>query len=296
MIVGTISNSMRLPFLALTPACVFLGAGSVIPGQSDIDIHLLLLALLGALLAHISVNTLNEYADFKSGLDLKTTRTPFSGGSGALPKHPELAAHVLVVGIACLIGTSLIGIFFAWKHGAGIVPLGVAGLVLVVGYTQWITRRPFLCLIAPGLGFGFLMVAGTHFALTGEYLAFTWLVGVVPFLLINNLLLLNQYPDLHADREAGRNNLLIAYGTRTGAAIYGAFVILAIAAVILFVASGLLPALSLVVLLPMPLALLAFRGALRHAEDIGDHPHYLGANAAVAVLTPALLGASIMLG
>ena len=287
---------MRLPFLVLTPACVFLGASSVIHNRPGIDIHLLLLALLGAVLAHICVNTLNEYADFKSGLDLITTRTPFSGGSGALPRHPEMAILVLVVGIACLIGTSMIGIFFAWEYGAGIIPLGVAGLSLVVGYTQWITRRPFLCLIAPGLGFGFFMVAGTHFALTGEYSSFSWLVGVVPFLVINNLLLLNQYPDLRADREVGRNNLLIAYGTKAGAMIYGLFVMLAIAAVILLVVSGLLPTLSLVALLPIPLALLALSGAVRHAEDIGDYPHYLGANVAVAVLTPALLGASIMLG
>jgi len=287
---------MRLPFLVLTPACVFLGASSVIHSRPGVDMHLLLLALLGAVLAHICVNTLNEYADFKSGLDLITRRTPFSGGSGALPRHPEMATPVLVAGIASLIGTSLIGIFFTWKYGTGIIPLGVAGLVLVVGYTQWITRRPLLCLIAPGLGFGFLMVAGTHFALTGEHSSFSWLVGLVPFFVINNLLLLNQYPDLHADREVGRNNLLIAYGTNAGAIMYGSFVMLAIVAMILLVVSGVLPTLSLVALLPIPLALLALSGAVRHAENIGDYPHYLGANVAVAVLTPTLLGASIMLG
>jgi len=296
MIVSTITKSMRLPFLVLTPVCVFLGASGVIHNGPAVDIPLLLLALLGALLAHICVNTLNEYSDFKSGLDLITSKTPFSGGSGALPKHPEMAMFVLAVGIISLVGTAMIGIFFAWKYGMGIVPIGLAGLVLVAGYTQWITRRPFLCLIAPGLGFGFLMVAGTHFVLTGEYSLFSWLVGVVPFLVINNLLLLNQYPDLLADREIGRNNLLIAYGTKTGSMIYGLFVILAIAAVVLLVVSGLLPTLSLVALLPVPLALLALNGAVRHAEDIGNYPHYLGANVAVAVLTPTLLGASILLG
>ena len=293
---GTLLKSMRLPFLALTPACVFLGASSAVPTQPEIDTRLLLLVLLGALLAHISVNTLNEYADFRSGLDLKTRRTAFSGGSGALPRHPELATAVLALGISSLVGTALIGILLAWNHSAAIVPLGLAGLALIVGYTQWINRRPFLCLIAPGLGFGLLMVAGTHFALTGEYSAFSWLVGVVPFLVFNNLLLLNQFPDLDADREAGRNNLVIAYGTKTGAWVYAAFAMLAIAALIVFVAVGLLPVLSLVVLLPMPLALLALRGAFRHGENIGDYPHYLGANVSVALLTPILLGASILLG
>ncbi len=47
------------------------------------------LVLLGALAAHGAVNALNEYADYRSGLDLRTARTPFSGGSGTLVDHPQ---------------------------------------------------------------------------------------------------------------------------------------------------------------------------------------------------------------
>ncbi len=293
MIVRTISKSMRLPFLVITPACIFLGLSIVVNNRFTVDIRLLLLALLGAVLAHVCVNTMNEYFDFKSGLDQKTKRTLFSGGSGALPQNPEMEIIVLAVGIACLIGTLIVGIFFVWKYGPGIIPIGVAGLVLIISYTPWITKQPFLCLIAPGLGFGFLMVAGTYIALTGEHSPFSWLVGIVPFCLINNLLLLNQYPDLRADQEVGRKNLLIVYGAKTSAMVYGSFVIMTIVAVTSFVFSGLLPKLSLIALVPMPLAFLALRGAIKHRDDIGDYPQYLGANAVVAVLTPALLGASI---
>jgi hypothetical protein len=52
---------------------------------------MVLLIFIGALFAHISVNTLNEYFDFKSGLDLTANKTPFSGGSGALPNTPDVA-------------------------------------------------------------------------------------------------------------------------------------------------------------------------------------------------------------
>jgi len=38
---------------------------------------------MATLSAHIAVNTLNEYMDFKSGLDYETLKTPFAGGSGA---------------------------------------------------------------------------------------------------------------------------------------------------------------------------------------------------------------------
>ncbi len=103
---------MRFPFLVLTPVCVFLGASTVIAAQTNVSLLLLVLALLGALLAHVSVNTLNEYFDYKSGLDFTTTRTQFSGGSGALPRNPEMLSAVFTVGIASLIATLMIGGFF----------------------------------------------------------------------------------------------------------------------------------------------------------------------------------------
>jgi 1,4-dihydroxy-2-naphthoate octaprenyltransferase len=217
----TVIQSMRPPFLVLTPVCVFLGASTIVASQENVDLYLFFLALLGALLAHISVNTLNEYFDFKSGLDLITTRTQFSGGSGALPHRPEMATVVLIAGIASIMTTLVIGVFFIWKYGLGLMPIGVIGLLLVVTYTGWINRHPFLCLIAPGTGFGFLMVVGTQFVLVGEYMLLSWLVAIVPFFLVNNLLLLNQYPDIKADAKVGRNHFPIVYGINVSNGVYG---------------------------------------------------------------------------
>jgi len=287
---------MRGPFLILTPVCVFLGVSTVVANQTSVDFPLLVLVLLGAVLAHISVNTFNEYLDFRSGLDLTTTKTQFSGGSGALPKNPEMASTVLAVGTASLVATSLIGIFFVWKYGLEIIPIGIVGLVLIVTYTGWITKHPFPCLIAPGLGFGFLMVVGTQFVLQGEYSTLSWIVAVVPFLLVNNLLLLNQYPDIQADADIGRNHLPIAYGTTISNMVYAFFVVATIVVITTCVLVNYFPALSLIALLPMPLAFFSLGGAIKYGETIGNYPQYLGANVAVSILTPLLLGVSIMIG
>ena len=287
---------MRLPFLVLTPVCVFLGVSVVVANQEDISLLLLVLALLGALLAHISVNTLNEYFDFKSGLDLATKRTKFSGGSGALPRNPEMVGAILVTGIISLIATLIIGGFFVREYGTGIVPVGLAGLVLIVTYTGWINRYPVLCLIAPGVGFGFLMVAGTQFVLEGEYSPLSLLVAVVPFFLVNNLLLLNQYPDIQADATVGRNHFPIAYGINRSNMVYGLFALATISAIVIYVLIGYLPALSLIALLPMPLAFYSLHGAIKFGDAIGSSPRYLGANVAVTILTPLLLGISIIIG
>ena len=90
---------MRVPFLILTPACVLLGLGTAVWTTGRINIWHFILALIGAISAHISVNAFNEYFDFKSGLDAHTHRTPFSGGSGTLQQHPQAARLALVTAI-----------------------------------------------------------------------------------------------------------------------------------------------------------------------------------------------------
>ena len=289
-------QSMRGPFLVLTPVCVLLGVATVVANKAPVDWSLLGLCLFGALLAHISVNALNEYADFRSGLDLATQRTPFSGGSGALPQHPEMARAVLVLGVVALLGVILLGLYFLRQHGLALLPIGLAGLLLVVTYTGWVNRHPFICLIAPGLGFGILMVVGTQYVLQGEYSPLSLLAAVVPFFLVNNLLLLNQYPDIEADRDAGRRHFPITYGTRISSGVYAVSVLLTVFVIVAGVLSGYFPPLSLVALLPMPLALYAVSGAVRHGAAIGAYPQYLGANVAVVLLTTLLLGVSLIMG
>lgn len=287
-------RSSRPSFLILTLVCVFLSWSLSIHNQIETQNYLLVLSFAGALLAHISVNLLNEYSDFKSGLDLNTHKTRFSGGSGALPENPEAAETILITGIVALFLTASIGLFFVWQYGWQILPIGLCGLLLIVTYTRWINRNPFLCLIAPGTGFGFFIVAGTYFVLTGEYSTSLWIICFIPFFLVNNLLLLNQYPDIEADKKAGRKHILINYSTKAGNIAYALFASLSMITIIIAVIAGTLPSLSLIALLPMPLACYALSGAIRYQDKLGNYPNYLAANVAVTLLSPALLGTSLL--
>ena len=296
MKLGALLQTTRGPFLLLTPACVLLGAAVVAADGAELNTLSLSLCLLGALCAHVAVNTLNEYHDFHSGLDLATERTPFSGGSGALPNNPELERAVLMLGLLSLLVVTGIGLYFLQQLGAAILPIGLAGVLLVLFYTGWVNRHPFICLLAPGLGFGVLMVVGTQLVLQGHYTVAAGLAALVPFFLVNNLLLLNQYPDIEADRDAGRRHFPITYGTGISSGVYAISVLLTVCVIVAGVLSGHFPPLSLVALLPMPLAFYALSGAVRHGAAIGDYPQYLGANVAVVMLTTLLLGVSLILG
>jgi 1,4-dihydroxy-2-naphthoate polyprenyltransferase len=291
-----VAAAARPNFMVLTPACVLLGAAAAIHEAGRVEVADALLALLGAALAHAAVNLLNEYDDFRSGLDAITVRTPFSGGSGALPANPQAAPAALVAGVLCLAGTAAVGGYFAWARGAAIVPLGLLGLAIVVAYTPWITRRPLVCLLAPGLGFGPLMVMGTAFVLTGRYGAAAAWASLVPLFLVSELLLVNQFPDIEADRKVGRDHLPIRLGRRASARIYAALLLAAFAVPPAGVALGLLPGWSLLALTPLPLALFLARGVVRHAEDQARLVPLLGLNVALILGTITLYAAGILIG
>ncbi len=138
-----ILGPMRVPFLLLAVVCVLLGVATAFYQTGDLDVRYLLLALVGGLGAHIAVNALNEYDDFRSGLDQKTERTPFSGGSGVLPANPDKARYGLVIGLVAVAVTVAIGVFFMIVHGWLILPLGLMGLLVVV------TRTARCCVWCP---------------------------------------------------------------------------------------------------------------------------------------------------
>lgn len=289
-----ITQSLRLPFLVLSPTCVFLGA-AIVSQQQNINLYILLLAMLGALLAHIAVNTLNEYHDFNSGLDMLTRKTPFSGGSGFLPQNPSHAQRVLMIGIIALLATGLIGIFFILRYGLELLPLGLVGIFIIVTYTGWINKHPILCLLAPGIGFGVLMVVGTQFVLQGHYSADSLFIAIIPFSLTNNLLLLNQYPDIDADKHIGRHHLPIAYGIKVSNIIYAVFTFITLITIVSGILLGYLPTLSVLALFPPLLCFYALSGAIKYGKQIADYPNYLAANVAATILTPIILSVSLML-
>ena len=291
-----IFGPMRLPFLILTPACVLLGAATATWSGNELNLLHLALVLIGAISTHISVNALNEYDDFKSGLDLKTEPTPFSGGSKALPDHPDKAHIGFITGLMTFAIAVLIGIYFIFIHGYWLLPLGILGLIIVAAYTRWITKNPFLCLIAPGLGFGPLMVMGTDFALTGSYSLTAFAASMVPFFLVSDLLLLNQFPDVKADKGVGRKHLPIAIGREACVKVYGLFLSGAYITIVLGYIAGTLPVEAFLAFLSIILAVPTVKGVAGNANDIPKLIPYMARNVIICIATPVLLAVGLFFG
>ncbi|MGY6630452.1 MAG: prenyltransferase [Wenzhouxiangella sp.] len=252
----------RGPFLVLGVLCVAVAAAAVVAEQGRVDAWLLLLVLLAASLAHASVNAFNEYRDFRSGLDLMTLRTPMSGGSGTLPAHPAAARLALLFAVACLIGSVVIGVYLASRSDWRLLIPGFVGVALVCAYTPWINRSAWLCLLAPGLGFGPVITLGAYWVLGGQQTDTAVLLSLLVGLLASSLLLLNQFPDVEADRRVGRAHFPIRYGLEASVRVFAGLQLSVLLLLLTALLTARLPAAVWpVVLLP----LLALPGLLRRA-------------------------------
>ena len=135
---------IRVPFLILALILGILGSAVAwyesIRYGSPFNIWYAILATFGLLIAHAAVNIFNDYFDARSGLDYKTSRTPFSGGSGAVPSGLLTIQQSLWLGIACFVLLVPIAMFFILKTGLMLLPLLVLAMLLIVFYTPLILK------------------------------------------------------------------------------------------------------------------------------------------------------------
>jgi 1,4-dihydroxy-2-naphthoate octaprenyltransferase len=289
-------GTIRAPFLVVTPACVAVGVATAWRQTGVMNWLNVGIVLAGAICAHICVNTFNEYFDFRSGLDARAIRTPFSGGSGSLQARPELARATLLLSCFAFIAVAVGSLYFVLLRGWLLVPPVAVGLFLLVTYSTWWVFNPIACLLAPGIGFGVLMVLSVHFCLAGSYTGTALVASLVPTFLVSDLLLLNQFPDVKADRSVGRKHFPITAGPRASSTIYGAFLLLNYLAVAGGVAAGVLPVACLLALLSVVLAVPAWLGARRNAENIPALVPAMGLNVIITVATPILLAVGLFVG
>jgi len=282
----------RPNFLILTVVLSFLG---ICMAWHDGAFHAghAILAFVGLLLCHISVNVLNDYYDYKSGIDLKTRRTPFSGGSGFLPAASLKPEHVFWFGIACFLLAVPIGIYFVLVSGILLLPLLVIGAVCILLYTPILTRLNWPEW-APGAGLGALPVLGTYFVQTGEYTIPALIASIPSAILVHNLLFLNEFPDAEADKTAGRKTMPITLGKTKASIIYSVLTGLVYLWIIGWVVAGLMPFWCLITLMTLPFAVRAIQGALNYQDESKLIPA-LANNVMLILLTQFLLGVGYLL-
>jgi 1,4-dihydroxy-2-naphthoate octaprenyltransferase len=288
----------RAPFLLLPVTLVASGAAAA-AYDDRASVLASALALVGLVALHAAVNAFNEASDMRSGIDLETTRTPFSGGSGTLPSGALPVGGAVGVGVAGSLIGLVVGIYFVWRVGWWpLVPIMAIGAFSVLIYTQVFARGGVGEFFA-GLGLGLLPVVGTALVQGGAIGPAAWTAGVPAFLMTFNLLLLNEFPDEKADRAGGRRNLVLLLGRRTAALVYAAAALATPLAIATAVIAGALPQLALIGCLPFWFAVPAIRWAISRPHEAVPIPALAGNvawNLATNTMLSVALGVAAYLG
>jgi 1,4-dihydroxy-2-naphthoate octaprenyltransferase len=283
---------IRAPFLPLSVVLAFLGT-CIAWYDGALHFGYALLAFFGLLLAHISVDVFNEYFDYKSGVDFKTQKTPFSGGSGALPSGLITPKQALWLGIGSFLAIIPIGIYFTIAQGWQLLPLLLVAAACIVIYTPFILKMEWPEW-APGLGMGALPILGAYFIQTGDYTLPTVIACIPSGILVHNLLLLNEFPDVDADATANRRTLPITIGKKKASVIYSVLTGIVYLWIIGGVVAGQMPAFSLLGFLTIPFAIKAIRGAIKY-QDMTKLGPAMASNVLVVLLTQLLMGIGYIL-
>lgn len=283
----------RVPFLLLPVTLIAVGTGAAFYLGAHYWAHAGL-ALIGMLAVHIAVNALNEASDYRRGIDLKTVRTPFSGGSGTLPAGRLTYGRALATGLATGFIGVVIGVYFLTVVGWKLAPILFVGAIAVFAYTD-VLARLYVGELFAGLGLGCLPVIGTTLVQTSGYETVAIVASLPAFFMTFNLLFLNEFPDTGPDREGGRRNLVLLLGRKRAAMLYCILALMVPASLIVGVVWGQLPVWSLAALIPSLLLLPApFRWALTAAEAPVPIPA-LGANVIWNLSTNLVLAAALFL-
>ena len=235
------------------------------------------LATTGALVAHIGVHAFNDYSDYMTGIDLKVHRTPFSGGSGVLPSGKLTPIHVHYFGVACLAVVACIGVYFTMTVGWAILPMGLLAIVIIYLYTSHLARVG-LGELGCVTGFAFWSI-GPYFVLASHYNLSIFPVSLISGFMGVSLLILNEFPDLEADKAGGRRNIPIALGLKRASRVYSLVVASAYVLLLLLVAVRILPVTALLALITLPIGIKTLTLVLKHYDNERELMKAMGLNA-----------------
>lgn len=251
--ISTWLRVIRIRFLLASVIAVSNGLAISYWKYHTIDPIYAVLTYVGVIFLHASVDLLNDYWDYKRGIDIATKRTKFSGGTGVLPENLLAPRTVYIAGLVFLILGASIGAYFILVRGVAIaIILGFA----VIAIYFYSTR-----IVNAGLGELFVAIKGAMIVLGSLYVQNAVLEpaaiygGAIVGILSATVLFINSFPDYEADKSKGRRTLVIILGRKTSSTIFPMFMIAAYALIVGGIFFGLTTVYSLISFVSMPFAI-----------------------------------------
>ncbi len=291
--ISTWLRVIRIRFLLASVIAVSVGLAINWWQNSSIDVLHAALTMGGVMALHASVDLLNDYWDFKRGIDTKTKRTKMSGGTGVLPEGLLQPTQVYRAGIIFLIIGAIIGSYFVIIDGIIIAVLLGFAILSIYFYSTKIVDSG-LAEVFVGIK-GTMIVLGTFYIQSLEITATSILGGIVVGVLSSLVLFITSFPDYDADKSKGRKTLVIAVGKKSATKIFWVFPAACYAIIISGIIAEVFPIASLITLLTIPLMITSGTILQKKYDDVDGLVPSMQKTLIFSRITGALFVASFLI-
>jgi 1,4-dihydroxy-2-naphthoate octaprenyltransferase len=168
---------------------------------------------LAVLLAHAGTNLANDYFDYRNGNYPNQKQGP-TGGSFAIQTGILSPHQIVASALVCfLFSLGLFGLL-AWHGSFMLLVLGVVGIAIGFFYTAPPLQLGYRHLgeVAIFLGMGPVLFQTVYFAQTGLFSTDGWMLSTFLGLLVTNVLLAAQLPDIEEDQASGKHTIAAVWG------------------------------------------------------------------------------------
>ncbi len=245
------------------------GATAALDGA--LDAWLLLVTLVGAVCVHGATNLINDYFDYRSGVDRPGAPTtlyrPHPLVEGLISPRAVLWVSAGLYAIAALIGLALILL-----KGAGLLWFILVGAIASFFYTAGPIKYKYIALgeLSVFLMWGPVIVGGTYFVQRGALRPDAVLISVPFGLLVALVLLANNLRDIDYDRSAGITTIGTLLGHQKTRVLYQGLILTAYLAIVLLIALRVLSPWGLLVFFSAPVAFRLIRTLQREIPNDAD--------------------------
>jgi len=284
---------IRVRFLLASVIAVMTGLALNWSQNGSIEYFDALLTFAGVMALHASVDLLNDYWDFKRGIDTKTTRTKMSGGTGVLPEGLLKPSSVYRAGVFFLVLGALIGSYFVITYGILIAIILGFAIISIYFYSTKI--------VDSGLGEffvavkGSMIVIGTFYIQSGEVNIESILAGIVIGTLSSLVLFIASFPDHDADKSKGRKTLVITVGKEKARKLFWIFPLFAYGVIVIGVVLNYLPVLTLISLVSFPLIIKSGIGLQKNYDSVDNLVPYMSSTLKFSRFTGILFVISFLI-
>ena len=190
-------------------------ASALAASQGKFSLAPAVLCVLFATFMQIAANFINDLFDFLKNTDRDDRLGPERAcQQGWITPRAMRWGIAATLAVACACGLCLLP-YGGWM----LVGIGAACIVFAFLYTTLLSYCGFGDVLV-WVFFGFVPVAGTYYVEAGSFCREVWLLSAACGLLIDTLLVLNNYRDREQDRLSGKRTLVVALGERFGSLFY----------------------------------------------------------------------------